>query len=121
MVGTQWRIILGGDAARDFAAILDWTARTFGARQAQAYRDTLKAAIRALETGPDAPGSKRRDEIMPGLRTLHVARAGRRGRHFLMYRIVDETGIEIVRILHDAMDLTRHGSPSGGEPDDQDR
>lgn len=115
MAETRWEVILGGQAGRDFAAILDWTAKTFGARQARTYRDTLKAAIRALETGPDIPGSKRRDEIVPGLRTLHVARAGRHGRHFLMYRVVGETRIEILRILHDGMDVTRHTPSSGAE------
>jgi toxin ParE1/3/4 len=45
---------------------------------------------------------------MPGLRTLHIARRGRRGRHFLMYRVAQATTIEVVRILHDRMELTRH-------------
>ena len=45
---------------------------------------------------------------MPGLRTLHVARHGRRRRHFLLYRIVKGRTIEIGRILHDQMDLQLH-------------
>jgi hypothetical protein len=36
---------------------------------------------------PDVAGSKARDEIMRGLRILHGARHGRRGRHFLLYRV----------------------------------
>ena len=52
-------------------------------------------------------GSKGRDEILPGLRTLHVARRGRRGSHILMYRAAPQSTIEIVRILHDRMDLQR--------------
>ena len=36
----------------------------------------------SLRTVRNVAGSKARDEIMPGLRTLHVARRGRRGRHF---------------------------------------
>lgn len=48
------------------------------------------------------------NEIMPGLRTLHVARHGRRRRHFLLYRIVKGRTIEIGRILHDQMDLQLH-------------
>jgi toxin ParE1/3/4 len=62
----------------------------------------------ALGHGPDVAGSKVRDETMPGLRTLHVARSGRRGSHFLMYRAAPMRTIEIVRILHDRMDLQRH-------------
>jgi toxin ParE1/3/4 len=45
---------------------------------------------------------------MSGLRTLHVARRGRRGSHFLIYRAAPKSTIEIVRILHDRMDLKRH-------------
>ena len=49
-----------------------------------------------------------RDEIIPGIRTLHVERHGRRGRHFLVYRAADGQTVEIGRILHDRMDLQRH-------------
>jgi toxin ParE1/3/4 len=45
---------------------------------------------------------------MPGLRTLHVARHGRRGRHFLMYRVAAERTIEVARSLDDRMDLQQH-------------
>jgi antitoxin ParD1/3/4 len=68
-------------------------------------------SFRRLANLPKVPmlrGSKALDEIMPGLRTVHVARHGRRGSHFLMYRVAPKTTIEIVRILHDRMDLQRH-------------
>lgn len=54
------------------------------------------------------PGSAGRDEILIGLRTVHVARRGHRGRHFIKYRAADDQVIEVLRILHDAMDLVRH-------------
>jgi toxin ParE1/3/4 len=108
MAARRWRIRLGAAAELDFANIVKWTAETFGAKQSRAYRDTLVRAIGELADGPDVAGSKARDEIMTGLRTLHVARRGRRGSHFLMYRAAPNSTIEIVRILHDAMDLQRH-------------
>jgi toxin ParE1/3/4 len=108
MAGRRWRVRLGAAAELDFANILKWTAENFGLRQAQLYRDTLVQAIGALSDGPEVAGSKDRHEIMPGLRTLHVARHGRRGSHFLMYREAASETIEIVRILHDRMDLQRH-------------
>jgi len=108
MIARQWRVRLGAVAEIDFANILKWTAEKFGARQAAIYRDTLVQAIGELAKGPDVPGSRARNEIMPGLRTLHVARHGRRGRHFLLYRAVEDGIIEIGRILHDQMDLKRH-------------
>jgi toxin ParE1/3/4 len=107
MAARKWRVRLGAAAELDFANILKWTAENFGARQSRAYRDTLVAAIGELAGGPDLVGSKARDEIMPDLRTLHVARLGRRGRHFLMYRVGAGRTIEVVRILHERMDLPR--------------
>jgi toxin ParE1/3/4 len=106
----RWRIRLGAAAERDFVRILQWTQKTFGKRQAAAYRTTLLDALSALEDGPNIPGSRAREEILPGLRTFHVARAGRRGRHFIMYRAGDDQVVEVLRILHDAMDLSAHAS-----------
>jgi toxin ParE1/3/4 len=116
MTEPAWRVRLGAAAELDFANILGWTAETFGPAQANIYRDTLLQAIAELAEGPDVVGSKVRDEIMKGLHTLHVARHGRRGRHFLMYRVSKRT-IEIIRILHDAMELRRHlpSSPNDSE------
>jgi toxin ParE1/3/4 len=75
------------------------------------YRAALLEALAALEAGPDVPGSVAREEIRPNLRTFHVARHGRRGRHLIMYCAAEDHVIEIVRILHDAMDLARHLPP----------
>jgi toxin ParE1/3/4 len=108
MAERGWRIRLGATAELDFANILKWTAENFGARQSRVYRDTLVRAIGELADGPDVAGSQARDEIMPGLRTLHVARRGRRGSHVLMYRAAPKSTIEIVRILHERMELRRH-------------
>ncbi len=52
---------------------------------------------------------------MPGLRTLHVARHGRRGSRFLMDRVAPKSTIEIVSILHDRMDLKRHVRSAPGD------
>ena len=115
MIGRRWRVRLGAEAELDFANILSWTAENFGTRQSRLYRQTLVQAIRELADGPDVPGSLARDEIRRGYRTLHVARHGRRGRHLLLYRTAAGRIIEIVRILHDSMDLQRHLPPSDDE------
>jgi toxin ParE1/3/4 len=108
MTAQPWRVRLGALAERDFIQIMRWTAGKFGAEQARAYRDTLLAVIRELESGPEPAGAKLREEIAPGAQTLHVARRGRRGRHLLLYRVANGRIIEIGRILHDAMDVRRH-------------
>jgi toxin ParE1/3/4 len=108
MAERKWRVRLGAAAELDFANIVKWTTENFGARQSRVYQKTLVQTIGELAEGPDVAGSKARDEIAPGLRTVHVARHGRRGSHFLMYRMAQKTTIEIVRILHDRMDPQRH-------------
>src|SRR5262245_40296145 len=112
MTEPPWRIRLGAAAEVDFVNIVRWTLENFGLSQAETYRDTLLRAIAELSSGRTPAGSKARDEILPGLRTLHVARHGRRGRHFLLYRVAGNRHIEVVRILHDRMDLTHHLPPS---------
>jgi toxin ParE1/3/4 len=108
MAERRWRVRLGAAAEVDFANILKWTIGNFGARHSRVYRDTLVQAIGELAEGPNVAGSKAGDEIMAGLRTLHVARRGRRASHFLMYRAAPHSMIEIVRMLHDGMDRQRH-------------
>jgi toxin ParE1/3/4 len=72
------------------------------------YQEVLIEALVELAAGPNVPGSIARDEIRPGLRSLHVTRGKRRGRHFVVYRVAQPNVIEVARILHDAMDLARH-------------
>jgi toxin ParE1/3/4 len=108
----RWTVRLGETAARDFSGIIAFTAETFGAQQAKIYQTTLTKALTALHAGPSILGSIARDEIAPGLRSLHVARKGRRGRHVILYRTASpptkQPIIEVIRILHDAMDLAGH-------------
>ena len=107
----RWQVHLTAGARADLGNILRWTSDRFGRAQARRYSDTLTQAIRSLEAGPDAPGSRRRDDLSRGLMTLHVARRGRAGRHLVVYRIGgpgDPSVIEVIRLLHDSMDLSRH-------------
>lgn len=69
----RWRVRLGAAAEVDFANIVKWTAENFGTQQARVYRDTLVQAMGELSEGPDIVGGKARDDVMAGLRSLHVA------------------------------------------------
>jgi toxin ParE1/3/4 len=103
-----WAVDLSITAERDFTKAIEKSVEKFGPRQGAIYREALLAAIAALRDGPSVPGSIGHDEVRPGLRVLHVARGGRKGRHFIVYRATGETTIRVVRILHDAMDIARH-------------
>jgi toxin ParE1/3/4 len=109
---------LGGEAERDFAAILRWTAATFGRTQAEVYSETLKAAICDLQQGPDILGSRAREDIAASIRILHVARCGRRGSHLLVFRVSGEKRIDVLRILHESMDHGRHAPKTPGRRDE---
>ena len=107
----RWRVRLTTTAESDFRNILRWTAERFGHAQARVYSETLKRAIQALDHGPHVAGSRQRDSIAEGLMTLHVTRYGRKGRHFVLYRIgspSEPPTIDVLRLLHDSMDLVLH-------------
>jgi toxin ParE1/3/4 len=104
-----WRVRVGATASADFENILNWTIERFGTRQSAAYAEIIRAALRALIDGPHTPGAVPRPECGTDIYTLHVAGYGRHGRHLVAFRIrTDESAVEVLRILHDAMDLSRH-------------
>ena len=110
-----WTVRLTVAAEADFEEILRWTVDQFGEAQARIYAGTVSAALNELAAGPTAAGAKKRDDILKGLFTLHVARKDRKGRHFVMFRVgrtPDREVIEVLRLVHDAMDLQRHLPPA---------
>lgn len=115
----RWTIRLAEAAGQDYQAILRWTVENFGRAQARTYAKTLNSALQDLAQGPSLTGVRPREDIGPGIHALHVARHGRKGRHFVVFRIVpspDTSIIEVLRLLHDSMDLPRH-LPAANESD----
>lgn len=115
MFRSRWRVRLTAAAEADVRAIFIWTAKHFGTEQARRYRQTIFAALRDLGDGPDAVGTRDRAELGRNLRSLNVARQGRRGRHVILFTAAADSRIEIVRVLHDNMDLVRHLPPTYDE------
>ena len=111
----RWTVRLSAAAEADYRQILRWTAENFGLPQAKVYADTLSSALTALSAGPAIIGAKARNEIGTHIWTLHVARNGRKGRHFVMFRaggLREQNVIDVLRLLHDSMDLERHLPPA---------
>ncbi len=107
----RWTIRLAEAAGQDYQAILRWTVENFGRAQARTYAKALNSALQDMAQGPDVIGTRLREDIGPDIHTLHVARHGRKGRHFVVFRISpspDASIIEVLRLLHDSMDLPRH-------------
>ena len=81
------------------------------------------AALGELQQKPNTPGVRDRSDILSGLKFYHVARRGRAGRHFILFRIVERKGepiVEVLRILHESMDFKQHlrDTDRGDEPSD---
>jgi toxin ParE1/3/4 len=98
---------LSATAETDYDDILRWAARRFGPAQAASYGNLIAAVLARLERGPNIAAVQRRDGIGAGLHTLHV---GRRGRHIILFgiRSEPERTIDVLRILHEVMDLAQH-------------
>lgn len=107
-----WSVRLGHRAEADYLEVLAWTTKTFGKGQADSYAETITLALEALRDGPEIPGAMARDEIQPGIKTLHVARQGRKGRHLVVFRVSAGQTIDVLRLLHDSMELARHLPPT---------
>lgn len=106
---SAWTVRLTDQATQDTEDILDWTFQQFGSRQLEIYTDAINAALEVLNEGPTAVDVRWHPELGAAVATLHVARQGRKGRHLLVFRVNEpESVVEVLRILHDSMDLSRH-------------
>lgn len=91
---------LTNKAKSDLKDIAIYTQNTWGKRQRNIYLTTLDKSFYALAADP----LKGRDygEIRSGYRKYQV------GKHIVFYREINASLIEIVRILHERMDIETH-------------
>ena len=104
-----WSVHLAATAEADHRDILIWTYDRFGVVQARIYEGILNAALASLSRGPAIAGVRSATELPGGFLKLHVRQRGGKGRHVIVFRVRgnDDT-IEVLRILHDSMDVARH-------------
>lgn len=103
-------------AHTDIADTLRFTEVRFGVSVRRRYQDLLQATFQSLAEQPAHASSIVRDELSPGLRSLHLSinaleiNDGRtiRPRHIVFYRTGTDQVVEILRILHDAMEVAQH-------------
>lgn len=92
--------ILSPRARSDLDAIWDYTERTWSADQAERYLRDIHLACEALASGRKQ--GRTAEDIRPGYRKLAV------GAHFLFYKTTPDGIIDIIRILHQSMDIPVH-------------
>lgn len=94
------RYLLSPAAQADLEQIWDYTCQRWDANQAEEYLLELQHAIERTAANPRI--GRACDEIRPGYRKLSA------GSHALYYRVTAEGLVDVVRILHQRMDVDRH-------------
>jgi toxin ParE1/3/4 len=108
-------------AEADLAQILATSEERWGTQGSDRYRSRIGAAIRKVAADPYGPTTRDRSSLSSGIRSFHIRHT--RGRsngpgakvkrpvHVLYYRAVTPDLIEIVRVLHERMEPSRHFGP----------
>ena len=108
------QLLIADLAQQDLVSCLSWTLKNFGEEATERYESLLFHSFQKLLHDPVAQGSKCfessiylfhirycKDEVSP------LTQRVKRSRHFIAYRFSEEK-LEILRILHDSMDLESH-------------
>src|SRR5262245_45448621 len=106
------RVRISRPAHDDLARILATSLDRWGEAGRARYADLFAAAMRVIARTPEGPGTRERPELSPGVRSFHIrhargARGGKEPVHVIFYR-ASETLIEVVRVLHERMEPSRH-------------
>jgi toxin ParE1/3/4 len=86
-------------ARQDLSSIWDYTAERWDVGQAEIYVSEIGAAVERVADDPRR--GRACDELREGYRQYSV------GRHLLFY-VERSDGVDVIRILHQRMDPTRH-------------
>ena len=86
-------------AQRDLSSIWDHTEERWDIRQAEIYLREIRAAIERIASDPVR--GRACDEIREGYRQYSI------GSHRIFY-VESARGVDVIRILHQRMDPTRH-------------
>jgi len=91
------KLILRQEAINDLNDIWDYTARNWSENQADKYYGMIKTACQEIAKGSVI--SKNYDEIDSNILGHGI------GKHIVFYQMIANDEIEIIRILHERMDL----------------
>ncbi len=91
------KVILRQEAIDDLNDIWAYTFEAWSEKQANKYYAALEFACMQIGKNPEL--GKEYDGISPNLLGL------RTGKHIIFYQIVTKDEIEVIRILHERMDL----------------
>ena len=93
------KLVLTEAALDDLRTIREYTLETWGAEQEEKYLRKLWSRIESLRADPFR--HRLREDLFP------TCRIAAEGRHIVLFRAGQDI-LEIVRVLHSAMDFKRH-------------
>jgi toxin ParE1/3/4 len=91
---------LTSKAYEDLKSIAIYTQENWGVSQRNIYLKMMDNAFNDLSDDPNR--GRKIDNIRTGYYKYKI------GKHFIFYRLVSESDIEIIRILHQKMDIESH-------------
>jgi len=110
------RFRLSRPAQSDLANILATSDERWGTEGRRRYTATLAAAMRMLAADPQGPLTRDREDLLRGVRSFHTRHARTDSApenvkapvHVIYYRVVAADVVEVVRVLHEHMEPSRH-------------
>lgn len=107
-------------AGRDITTILRSSQNRFGAAARQRYEALIEQALATI-TASDPPSSREAAALGPGLRLYHLRNsrlqvaspAVAKPRHFVVYRRDAVGNVTVLRVLHEASDLSSRFDTNG--------
>jgi toxin ParE1/3/4 len=107
------RYRISGRARDDIARALEMSQERWGQVAMTRYRSLLTSAIRTIAARSEHPAARRRPDLGDGVRSYHVrhARGGRGVKapvHVVYHRVEGDGLVQIIRVLHERMDPSRH-------------
>jgi toxin ParE1/3/4 len=100
----------------DLLQILSTSEERWGVEGRRRYAVAIASAMRKIADDPKGPTTRDRSELLTGSRSMHLryARAPsledkvRNPVHVLYYRVIAPDLVEILRVLHERMEPSRH-------------
>ena len=99
------KLVLTEAALDDLRSIRDYTLARWGEEQDEMYLRQIWARIESIRSAPQT--FRLREDLFPG------SRLAAEGRHVILFRCENKT-LQVVRVLHSAMDFKRHLGPDVG-------
>ena len=94
------KLVLRQEAINDLSDIWEYTSETWSEKQADKYYQAIKSACLDISNKPSI--GKPYDELSSKILGYNI------NKHIIFYHEASTEEIEVVRILHERMDLKRH-------------